>query len=130
MISQYTEYIGEKEFVDIDSKKAYLAACKWLATNVYSKPDYTKHIVTEFQKIQNKKGTKFKFVVKLYCVIDEAEAKRMYCLKCKEMANILYSVNSPKCEECRMFGYKAKLQNELVNMKKFLREGVFGNGED
>lgn len=130
MVSQYTEYIGEKEFVDIDSKKAYLSACKWLATNVYSKPDYAQHIVTEIQKIQNKKGTKFKFVVKLYCMVNESEERRKYCLKCQEMASILYSVNPPKCEECRMFGYRAKLQNEIVNMKKFLVEGVFKNGED
>ena len=130
MVSQYTEFIGEKEFFDIEPKKAYLNACKWLATNVYSKPDYSKHICVEILKVQNKKGTKVKFIVKLYCMIDESEQKRNYCLKCREMANILYSVNSPKCEECRMYGYRSRLQNEMVNMKKILKDEVFGNGDE
>ena len=127
MASLYSEYIGEKEFIDIDPKKAYLAACKWLAQNVYSNPDFMDKVTVKVQKIQNKKKTRTKFLVKIYCSIDEGEVKRKYCLNCQTFASILYSVESPKCESCKLQGYRKTLQNEIVNMKEWIRKGIEEN---
>lgn len=127
MGSLYSELIYEKQFIGIDEDKTYLEACRWLKENVYTKPDILNNITVKLERFTSKKSSKVKFTVKVFCSSDEMEQRRRYCCDCQTLSAILYSVESPKCETCKMFGYRKRLESEMVNKKKFLKEVIEEN---
>lgn len=114
MINMYSELLCERKFKNKVSKKAYLDACKWLAINVYSKPDLTKYITVNITK---EKGNVF--VVKLFMSINERDVKLNYCLKCQQLHSLFYSIDKIDCSMCKMNNYRNEIHNQIKNMVDF-----------
>ena len=119
--SKYSEFLYECKFTNKFSKQAYLDACKWLAVNVYSKPDLSKYITVNIQK-ENKKT----FLVKLFMTIDEREVKTNYCLRCQQLHTLFYRVEKIDCTTCKMHNFRNELHNQVKNMVDFWK-GEFEN---
>lgn len=120
---EYSEKIFEKKFSDKVSKNAYLKACKWLATHVYNKVELVDFIRVKIKK-ENEDENQFPtFAVTLYATIDGKEIDERFCKKCKQMYSIFYSVDKPKCEECKKHAYCLELNRQLGSIKNFL-EGI------
>lgn len=122
-MSIYGESLLTKTFTDHVSKKAYLKACKWLAQNVFSKPDLAKYITVKIEKVENKKQESG-FKISLFVVIDENEVRESYCKKCKNLHTILYSVDKPKCDECKLNAYKKNILGQIDGLFDFVKEVV------
>lgn len=127
MGSLYSELIYEKQFIGIDEDKTYLEVCRWLKENVYTNPSILNNITVKLERFTSKKNKRIKFTVKIFCSSDETEQRRKYCSDCQTLSSILYSVDGPKCETCKMCGYKKRLEGNIVNMKKFLKEVIEEN---
>lgn len=119
--SRYSEFLCERKFINKVSKQAYLDACKWLAMNVYSKPDLTKFITVQIEKEGDKT-----FIVRLYMTVDEREIKDSYCSKCKQLHTIFYSIDKIDCGKCKMNVYRKQLHDSVKNMVDFWK-GEFEN---
>lgn len=118
--SFYSELFYKIEFSDKVSKKAYLNACKWLATNVYSKDEFSEYVTVKITK--NKERKLPTFTVKLFITIDEKEMCNEYCGKCKQLHTIFYSVDKPDCTACKLNGYRYKLHDNIKNLVAFWKE--------
>lgn len=112
--SKYSEFLCERRFINKVSKQAYLDACKWLAVNVYSKPDLSKFITVQVEK-EGKKT----FIVRLFMTVDEKEISDNHCQKCKHLHTIFYSIEKPDCSKCKMRVYKKCLHDNVKNMVDF-----------
>lgn len=110
-MSNYSEKIYEISFSNKVSKDAYLEACKWLALNVYGTP-LAQWITVKITKFKKKKGDPT-FVVELFATINEEEVKNSFCKKCKQMYTIFYSIDKPRCEECKAFLYRKELKDQI-----------------
>ena len=119
--TKYSEFLYERKFMNKVSKQAYLDACKWLAVNVFSKPDLSKYIT--IQIIKEKKNI---FNVKLFMTIDEREIKTNYCLRCQQLHNLFYSIEKVDCNTCKLHAYRNELHNQVKNMVDFWK-GEFEN---
>lgn len=119
--TKYSEFLYERKFVNKVSKQAYLDACKWLAVNVYGKPDLSKYIT-----VQITKEKKNMFSVKLFMTIDEREIKTNYCLRCQQLHNLFYSIEKVDCNKCKLHAYRNELHNQVKNMVDFWK-GEFEN---
>lgn len=119
--SRYSEFLCERKFMNKVSKQAYLDACKWLALNVYGKPDLSKFITVQI--IKEGDNT---FSVKLFMTVDEREIKDSYCQKCQQLHSIFYSIDKPECNKCKMNVYRKELHNNVKNMVDFWK-GEFEN---
>lgn len=122
-MSIYGETLLTKYFSNKVSKEAYLQACKWLAKNVYSKPDLSKYVTVKIEKVKSKKQEST-FKITLFVVIDEKEVNESYCKKCKHLYTLLYSIDKPKCDECKLQAYKRNLLNQIENLFDFCKEVV------
>ena len=122
METKYSEFVFEKEFTNEISKKAYLEACKWLAQNVYSKPDLSKYLIVQILKETRKikKKQMYIFKVRLFVSINENEVSEECCKKCKQLYTIFYCIDKPDCRTCKMNSYKRTLENNIKNLKETL----------
>lgn len=127
-MSIHGETLFTKCFTNKVSKEAYLQACKWLAKNVYSKPDISKYITVKIEKVKNKKQEST-FKISLFVVIDENEVFESYCKKCKHLHTLLYSVDKPKCDECKLKAYKRNLSGQIENLFDFCKEAIVEDEE-
>ena len=115
--TKYSEFLYERKFMNKVSKQAYLDACKWLAVNVFSKPDLSKYITVQI--VKEKKNI---FNVKLFMTIDEREIKTNYCLRCQQLHNLFYSIEKVDCNTCKLHAYRNELHNQIKNMVDFWKE--------
>lgn len=121
----FCEKAFKKTFEDEVSKKAYLKACKWLATNIFNRVELAKHIVFSIEKqCESELPT---FVVTAYVKSDESALRSEYCKQCKTLHTIFYSIDGTDCGSCKARGYQAKLDKDIVSKKTFVQEIV---GED
>lgn len=119
--TKYSEFLYERKFMNKVSKQAYLDACKWLAVNVFSKPDLSKYITVQI--VKEKKNI---FNVKLFMTIDEREVKTNYCLRCQQLHSLFYSIEKIDCNTCKLHAYRNELHNQVKNMVDFWK-GEFEN---
>lgn len=118
----YSEKICEKEFSDEISKKAYLDLCRWLAVNVYNKDELSEHCLVNITKKKVAKGQLPTFVLTLHYSWDEQEAAHDYCQKCKQLNTLLYSVEKPNCQTCKLEGYRKQTKANFQNVISFYKE--------
>lgn len=118
----YATKIFKKEFTHEVSKTAYLNACKWLAVNVYSNPSISQYIMVNIVKKPVKNNQDPVFEVTLYVFVDETKVSQDYCNNCKHLYNVFYSLDTPKCQECRLNGYKKSLEKNIQGIKTFCQE--------
>jgi hypothetical protein len=126
----YCETVLRKEFTNEVSKQAYLDACKWLAKNVYSKVELSKLITVKVEKQELKKGQLPTFIVTLYATYDEEGLVNEYCHKCKQLHSLLYSVEKPKCDLCKMLAFRKQKHDNLAGIKTALKETIMKNESD
>lgn len=119
-MSIFCEKAFEKEFEDEISKQAYLNACKWLAINIYNNVELSKSVVISIEKAAGRELPTF--VVTVYARIDEKEQREAHCKKCKMLHTIFYSMNGVNCSECKAKAYFKYLDDNITNVKNFVRE--------
>jgi hypothetical protein len=122
----YSEIILQKNFSNQISKQAYLDACKWLAKNVYSKVELAKFVTVNVEKQEAKKKQLPTFIVTLYATYNEEEMANSYCEKCRQLHNLLYSVEKPKCDTCKMLAFRKQKSKNLQGIKETLKEVIDG----
>lgn len=133
----YSEEITRKEFTDEVSKQAYLKACKWLAQNVYCSPSYSEKISVQIMKRENKEVQKIKgkkkevivsytFIVVIFISLNEKEMKEQFCKNCKHLHNVFYSIEKPRCEECKFTAYRKFVQSQIGSLKNDFEEEFNG----
>lgn len=116
---KYSVKAFEKDFSKEESKQAYLKLCKWLAKNVISNVEFSKNITYQIEKVEGKLPT---FKLTLFATIEEEDIADDYCLKCKQLSNLLYSNIKPDCEHCKMSGYMKKKREYINSFKEFYKE--------
>ena len=116
--------IFSKIFKNKISKKAYLEAVKWLAINVYSKPEISENISV---KIEKKKANIFE--VSLFVDIKFDKIKGEYCDRCKHIYNTFYQVDKMNCDECKLNGYIKTNEKYAKGIVEFYKK-IFEEKED
>lgn len=116
--------IFSKTFKNKISKKAYLEATKWLAINVYSKPEISENISV---KIEKKKANIFE--VSLFVDIKFDKIKGEYCDRCKHIYNTFYQVDKMNCDECKLNGYIKTNEKYAKGIVDFYKK-IFEEKED
>lgn len=119
----------EKKFRGQDSKEVYLQACKWLATNVISKPELEESLY-RIKKKPDKNNTVI-FKVELFCYLDDVEAMDRFCRVCQESHKAFYINEDYNCSRCNVVTFRKRLDETLV-IKKGWRRQLMGwqNGKD
>lgn len=125
--AEYAEKFYEISFSDKISKQAYLKACKWLAVKVYGKEELSKYVSVKIRKMQDTQLPTFK--VMLYITVSEKDQKNGYCDKCKSLHTVMYSVDKPECQLCKVEGYRKTLNNSIKNLVEFWK-GMFESDEE
>ena len=121
-MSIFCEEAFRKEFEDEVSKQAYLNACKWLAVNIYNNVELSKSVVVSIEKVAGRELPTF--VVTVYVRMNEKEQREAHCKKCKMLHTIFYSMNGVNCSECRAKAYFKYLDDNIVNVKNFVKEAL------
>ncbi len=119
----YSVKFFEKSFEDEVSKKAYLKACKWLATNIWCSESYSDYIFVKLKKQDHKESDKtFKFKVELFFTVDFESEKQIFCNNCKLSVNTFYGAANPPCQTCRLTPFIKKLVHDTeVTTEKLTR---------
>lgn len=110
------EELKKLTFEDRDNKKAYLNACKWIASNIIAKE--LKHVTYSITK--DNSVSHGKVVVTLYVTADEGKIKENMCSVCKEFArNMWLSENKYRCEVCKVGAYRNRILENLTRLKQY-----------
>lgn len=117
----YSEEIAKKSFSHEVSKKAYLESCKWLAQNVYNNDELSKSVMVQYEKTVNEEQLPT-FVVTLHYVCNEDIKADEYCQKCKQLHTLLYSVEKPNCNECKMSAFRKYKKDYVKGIIDFYKE--------
>ena len=115
----YCECVFQKSFEHEVSKKAYLNACKWLAQNIYSNVELSKHVVVNIQKCANESPT---FVVSVYVKHNENDVREGFCKHCKTLHTIFYSIDGVVCSQCKANAYFKQLDKEIEQKASFVNK--------
>lgn len=118
---EYSEKVFEKKFLDENPKQAYLKACKWLAKNFYNKDELVEYFSVKIKR-EKEKNQFTSFIVTLYANVNGTEIDERFCKKCKSMYAIFYSIDKPKCEECKKNIYTSEMSKQLRSIKNLLQE--------
>jgi hypothetical protein len=119
-----SQEIYKKKFSDEISKQAYLRACKWLAQNVYGNENISKNVSVKVEKLKlTKKDNLPTFQITLYFMYDEQIEAAEYCHKCRQLHTILYSVDKPHCDECKMSAF-LEIRNEHMRISAETIESI------
>lgn len=127
MQSNYSVKILTKTFKNKISKEAYLKATKWLALNVFSKPELSKNISVKIQKEEKSKIPTF--TVTLFVDTKYDDMKRGYCDRCKHLFNTFYQVDKMNCNECKMNGFVKTNEKYVRNIVDFYKK-IFEEEDD
>lgn len=106
----YCKCVFRKVFEDEVSKQAYLQACKWLAKNIYSNVELSKHIVVNIEKGGEQLPA---FIVSVYVKEDADEIQGSFCRHCKMLHTLFYSIDGMKCSECKANALVKELDKQL-----------------
>ena len=120
MEANYSIKILTKTFKNKISKEAYLKATKWLALNVFSKPELSKNISVKIQKEEKSKIPTF--TVTLFVDTKYDDMKREYCDRCKHLFNTFYQVDKMNCNECKMNGFVKTNEKYVRNIADFYKK--------
>lgn len=117
----YCQKIFEKEFISDCRKDAYMSACKWAASNIYSNPDFAEIITVSYKKI-GINGIK----LEVYLKSDMDREYKSFCQKCVALHNIFYSTEKHKCNGCKADAFKKILENSLKVQGNFIHKILEG----
>lgn len=107
-------------FEDKVSKKAYLKACKWLAQNIYSNVELSKHIMISIDKDDTKQLPAF--TVNVFVKSDEKEERKSHCQACKHLHTVFYSIDKIDCSQCKVAAYYKRLDASVEGKIKFVQD--------
>ena len=105
----------EREFKDEDSKKAYLKACKFVASNIISngsKVEVSK-VSWDIQRVEEK-GDLPTFRLSLYYKFDDTQFMEQTCNACKEFHKSFFINENYNCSRCNKVGYEKNLNQKLL----------------
>jgi hypothetical protein len=101
------------------SKKAYLEACKWLATEVIDKDDMSE-VLYEIEKIKDTEEPTFK--VSLYTSLDNMEFKENFCNRCREIHKSFFVNENTNCDTCKMQAYLKQYEAKIAIKEQYKKE--------
>ena len=109
-----------KRFEGETAKEAYLSACKWLASNLFSNVELSKRVVTSF--VKDLDGESPAIVVEIFVKEEEKGVREEHCKKCKQLYTLLYAVDKPNCTECKARAYQKRLEESVASKSLFVKE--------
>ena len=115
-----TEKFFETNFSHEESKKAYLAACKWIAVNIISKVEVSESVTFSIKKDSNADLPTFK--IELYCSINESDLQKKFCDRCKEYHKSFFINQEYNCGTCKARAYIDGVKQKINTKKSYRKE--------
>jgi hypothetical protein len=111
----------EREFKDEDSKKAYLKASKFVASNVISKGSKVEvsKVTWDIVRVEGDLPT---FRLTLYFKFDDTELMKQTCDVCKEFHKSFFINENFNCNRCNKVGYEKKIEQKLLIGTEYYRK--------
>ena len=111
----------ERDFKDEDSKKAYLKASKFVASNVISKGSKVEvsKVTWDIVRVEGDLPT---FRLTLYYKFDDTEFMKKSCDVCKEFHKSFFINENFNCSRCNKVGYEKQLEQKLLIGSEYFRK--------
>lgn len=109
----YIQKFYERDFKDEDSKKAYLKASKFVATNIISKGSKVEvsKVTWDVVRVEGDLPT---FRLTLYYKFDDTDFMRQTCEACKEFHKSFFINENFNCNRCNKVGYEKNVAQKLL----------------
>lgn len=120
---KYCEKVYSTIFSGDDSKRTYLNACKWLATDFISKQQEIGDCQFEIVKLPEKPKGTYHFQINVYVSLDEAPIGEKTCDVCKEVHGMFY-MNRENCNSCNASAYRSRLAATIKIKADYIRERI------
>ena len=119
MQTNFSYEIFSKTFKNKISKNAYMDCLKWLAINVFSKDEISKHVSIKIEKQKTKIPT---FKLTIFVDIDTENIKGQFCHKCKSIYTTFYQVEKMNCLECKVNAYRKNSEEYCKGIVKIYKK--------
>ena len=116
----------QKEFINEESKKAYIMAFKWITKHIVGKGDLDDTYYKMNKVLNEDQTTTIK--IELYANIDDKDFDEHFCTVCKEFHTKFYINEHYDCNCCNKAAY-SKQAKEKLRIKRNYRRGLLNKIE-
>lgn len=119
----YIQKFYEREFKDDDPKKAYLKACKFVASNIISKGSKVEvsKVTWDVARVEQE-GDLPTFRLTLYYRFDDTDFMKQTCDACKEFHKSFFINENFNCNRCNKVGYEKNIEQKLMIGSEYIRK--------
>lgn len=119
----YIHKFYEKKFRAEDSKKAYLKACKFVASNIISEGSKVEasKVTWDVTRVEDE-GDLPTFMLTLYYKFDDTEFMKSTCETCKQFHRSFFINEDFNCSRCSKVGYEKNVSQKLSIGSDYLRK--------
>lgn len=111
----YLQKFYERDFKSEDSKKAYLKACKFVASNIISKGSKVEVSKVTWDVVRiDEAGDLPTFRLSLYYKFDDTQFMEQTCKACKEFHKSFFINENFNCNRCNKVGYEKNVGQKLM----------------
>lgn len=114
----YTKRVYKRNFFGINTKDAYLKACKWYATNIIAN-NKINDICVEY--VKSKTGPSVTMF--LYASISVEEIKNRHCECCREISGSFLSGNKD-CDTCKAVSFQRRIDDKLLDRARYYKDEI------
>ena len=119
----YIQKFYEREFKDEDPKKAYLKACKFVASNIISKGSKVEVSKVTWDVVRvEQEGDLPTFRLTLYYRFDDTDFMKQTCDACKEFHKSFFINENFNCNRCNKVGYEKNIEQKLMIGSEYIRK--------
>ena len=116
-----SEKILEKKFTGMNTKDAYLKACKWISTKIIA-TNNSENITYKIEKEQSKDLDSASVWVVVYITIDEQKVFETNCDICRETTGAFFMTqNKYQCYSCKINPYRKRIQNKINTIREAMK---------
>ena len=118
---EYIKKFYERDFKSDDSKKAYLKACKFVASNIISKGSKVEvsKVTWDVVRVEGDLPT---FRLTLYYKFDDKEFMKQTCDACKKFHKSFFINENFNCNRCNKVGYEKNIEQKLLIGTDYFRK--------
>lgn len=124
---EYSEKVLSKSFTGESSKKAYLKACKWLATNIVAHADELGKFSYEIEKTGDESQLPT-VTLTINAVLDENHVRERNCIICREAHSAFFLNDACNCSSCNANAYTKRLDDIISQKVKMMKEKLKNRG--
>ena len=120
----YIHEIYSRKFKAEDSKRAYLKACKFIASTILSEKSKVEasKVVWDVHKEEDDGDDLPTFLLTIYFKFDDTVFKSQTCQACKEFHKSFYINTDFNCSRCNKIGYEKNVQGKLLVGSKYVKK--------